>query len=306
MELRHLRYFVSVAELGSVTRAAEKLFIAQPALSQQVRQLEEEIGARLLERLPRGVRLTAAGASFLEDARAILARAEQATVRARERHAGQRSTFRLSLAPTTTHSVLPAVLQRLRAQGVPAELEAWEMITSQQVEALRNREIDLALSRPGEEVLPLESLASIDDPYCLAIPAANPLARHRGMLPLKLAAGEAFVGFSRHRESDFFDRTTALCMEAGFRPRIRHQATQFVNVLALVSYGLGVAIVPASSALLPVPRVIFRRLQPSGLRSRLVVLRAPRARHEEWEEQVCAIVVAETKTLGKRLAALKC
>jgi DNA-binding transcriptional LysR family regulator len=305
MELRHLRYFVSVAELGSVTRAAEKLFIAQPALSLQVRQLEEEIGARLLERLPRGVRLTAAGASFLEDARAILARAEQAAGRARERQAGQRSTFRLSLAPVTTHTVLPAVLQRLREEGIAAELEAWEMITSQQVEALRNREIDLALSRPGDEALTVEAIAAIDDPYCLAIPMANPLARQRGALPLKLAAGEAFVGFSRHRESDFFDRTTALCMEAGFKPRIRHQATQFVNVLAMVSYGLGVAIVPASAAILPVPNVAFRRLQLSGLRSRLAVLRAPRAGHEAWEERIATIVVAEVTALGRRLAALK-
>src|SRR6187431_2079611 len=135
MELRHLRYFVSVAELGSVTRAAAKLLIAQPALSLQVRQLEEEIGARLLERLPRGVALTAAGESFLEDARAILARAEQAAVRARERQAGQRSTFRLSLAPITTHSVLPSVLRRLREDNAAVELEAWEMITSHQVQA---------------------------------------------------------------------------------------------------------------------------------------------------------------------------
>lgn len=149
------------------------------------------------------------------------------------------------------------------------------------------------------------SLASIDDPYCLAIPAHNPLANHRGLFPLKLAAEEDFVGFSRHRESDFFDRTSALCIEAGFRPRIRHQATQFVNILALASYGLGMAIVPASAALLPVPNVVFRRLQPSGLRSRLVVLRAPRASHQAWEEQVAAIVVAETLALGKRLAALK-
>jgi DNA-binding transcriptional LysR family regulator len=288
-----------------VTRAAEKLFMAQPALSLQIRQLEEEIGARLLERLPRGVRLTSAGACFLDDARAILARAEQATVRARERQAGHRSTFRLSLAPTTTHSVLPAVLRRLGESGVPAELEAWEMITSQQVEALRNREIDLALARPGEEALPVDTLAAIDDPYCLAIPSGAPLAGRRGVLPLKQAAGEAFVGFSRHRESDFYDRTTALCIEAGFKPRIRHQATQFVNVLAMVSYGLGVAIIPASAALLTVPGVAFRRLQPAGLRSRLVVLRATRPRHEAWEEQVAAIVVAETKLLAKRLAGLR-
>ena len=97
MELRHLKYFVTAAELGSITRAAEKLFIAQPPLSAQLKQLEEEVGVPLLVRLPRGVRLTEAGASFLEDARAILARTQQAAVRARERQAGRRATLRLGL-----------------------------------------------------------------------------------------------------------------------------------------------------------------------------------------------------------------
>ena len=116
MELRHLRYFVTAAELGSITRAAEKLFIAQPPLSAQLKQLEEEVGVPLLVRLPRGVRLTEAGESFLEDARAILARAQQAAVRARERQSGQRATLRLGLVPSTIHSVLPAG-GRCRAGG---------------------------------------------------------------------------------------------------------------------------------------------------------------------------------------------
>ena len=148
MELRHLRYFVSVAELGSVSRAAEKLFIAQPALSAQIRQLEEELGVRLFVRLPRGVRLTQAGESFLGDAKAILARAQQATVRARERQSGQRATLRLGLVPSTTHSVLPGLLQRVPDSSLVANVETRQIITSQQLQACATTRLIWA-SRPA-------------------------------------------------------------------------------------------------------------------------------------------------------------
>ena len=303
MELRHLRYFVGVAELGSVSRAAQKLFIAQPALSAQIRQLEEEVGASLFVRLPRGVRLTQAGASFLEDARAILARAQQATVRARERQSGQRATLRLGLVPSTTHSVLPGLLQRVRDSSLATRLEVREMITSRQLEALRNDEIDLGLARPGEGSVPAETVAAIDDPYCLALPLGNPLAGSRGPLALKLAAHEHFVSFSRYQEAGYFDRTAALCLEAGFTPDIRHEAGQFVNVLALVACGLGVAIVPASFATLPFGPVVFRRLQASRHKSQLVILRAQRQLQDEWSSRVTELAAAELDSLADRLAA---
>lgn len=229
MELRHLRYFVTVAELGSVSRAAQKLFIAQPPLSAQIRQLEEELGVSLFTRQPRGVRLTQAGTSFLEDARAILARAQQAAVRARERQAGQRATLRLGLVPSTIHSVLPGLLQRLVGEKLAVNVEVREMITTQQLQALHNREIDLGLARPGEGSQPAEMVACIDDPYCLAMPLGNPLARSRKPLALREAARERFVSFSRYQDADYYDRTAALCIEAGFTPDIRHEAGQFVN-----------------------------------------------------------------------------
>lgn len=303
MELRHLRYFVSVAELGSISRAAEKLFIAQPPLSAQIRQLEEEVGAALLVRLPRGVRLTPAGESFLDDARAILARAQQATVRARERQSGQRTTLRLGLVPTATHSVLPGLLRRVGELGRAANIEAREMITSRQLQALRNDEIDLGLGRPGEGSTPTETVAAIDDPYCLVVPVDHPLAASDGPLALKRAAREHFVGFSRYREVDYFDRTAALCQESGFTPDIRHEAGQFVNVLALVACGLGVAIVPASAATLPFGAVVFRRLEASRIKSQLVILRSPRLAQDDWSVQITRLAVAELDSLAIRLKA---
>lgn len=302
MELRHLRYFVSVAELGSVSRAAEKLFIAQPALSAQIKQLEEEVGAALLVRLPRGVRLTPAGESFFGDAKAILARAQQASVRAREKQSGQRTTLRLGLVPTATHSVLPGLLRRVRELGLVAHIEAREMITSRQLQALRNDEIDLGLARPGEGSTPAETVAAIDDPYCLVVQVNHPLAAGHGPLALKRAAREHFVGFSRYREVDYFDRTAALCQESGFTPDIRHEAGQFVNVLALVACGLGVAIVPASAATLPFGAVVFRQLEASRIKSQLVILRSPRLAQDDWSVQITRLAVAELDSLAVRLA----
>ncbi|UUZ75258.1 LysR family transcriptional regulator [Polaromonas sp. P1(28)-13] len=192
MELRHLRYFVGVAELGSVSRAAEKLFIAQPALSAQIRQLEEELGVSLFVRLPRGVRLTQAGESFLVDARAILARAQQATVRVRERQSGQRATLRLGLVPSTTHSVLPGLLQRVRDSGLVANIEAREMITSRQLQALRNDEIDRASPAPARAARRRKRSPPSMTPTAWFCPRATPLA-------LKRAAHEHFVSFCATR-----------------------------------------------------------------------------------------------------------
>ena len=302
MELRHLRYFVTVAESGSVSGAAAKLFIAQPPLSAQIRQLEAEVGTPLLVRLPRGVRLTPAGVSFLEDARAILARAQQAAVRARERQAGHRSVLRVGIMPSGTHTILPGFLKRLAASGLDVRVEVREMIpSSRQLQALRNSEIDLGFIRPGEDALPPETVHHIDDPYCLAIQAGHALARARTPLALKAAAHEVFVSFSRYQESDFYDQTAALCVEAGFRADIRHEAGQFISVLAMVGYGLGLAIVPASCATLSPPGVVFRRLMGSRHHSRLVMVRAEQPVLDDWNAQVAQAAVAAMTALAKAL-----
>lgn len=298
MELRHLRYFVTVAELGSVSKAAVKLFMAQPPLSAQIRQLEEEVGAALLVRLPRGVRLTPAGQSFLEDARAILARAQQAGMRARERQAGQRSTLRLGLMPSATHTLLPGLLQRLRQADPTVAVEAREMIPSaRQLQALRNAEIDLGFIRPGQNQLPPEALVSIDDPYCLALHSDLPAARGRGPVQLRQVAQQAFVSFSRYVESDYFDQTAALCEEAGFTPDVRHTGGQFVSVLAMVGCGLGVAIVPASCASMAPPQVKLRRIGGTQQKSRLVMVRGEHQMQDDWGQQVIQAATDEMTAL---------
>lgn len=296
MELRHLRYFVTVAETGNISQAAQKLFIAQPPLSAQIRQLEDEVGVPLLLRLPRGVALTPAGHSFLGDARAILARSQDASTRARQMHEQQAHVLRLGLMPSSTQSLLPGLLQAWRANKLQLDLQIREISpSSAQLQALRNAEIDLGFIRLGVEDVPPEARTSIDDPYYLAIPAKHPLARTRGPLDLSRAAHEPFVGFASHHQSDYFDQALALCVEAGFRPDLQHSAGQFAGVLAMVGLGLGVAIVPGSCFSQGNKAVVQRQLVGSRYRSQLLLI----AREDNNTVVAQAISIAE-----KQLAAL--
>jgi DNA-binding transcriptional LysR family regulator len=307
-ELRHLKSFVAVARLGSISRAAEKLHIAQPPLSAQIRQLEELLGTQLLVRLPRGVRLTPAGESLLEDAVAILARAEQAAGRVREAQSGAHATLRLGLVPSSTHSLLPGLLGRLKTAQPTLRVQARKMITSRQIKALRNDELDLCVIRPADESVLPERLAGIDDPHCLAVPRAHALAAATSPMDLAASAAEDFIGFSRYQEADFFDLTIALCTSAGFAPRITHEAGQFVNVLEMVACGLGLAIVPWTIATLPhsphVARdIVFRPVKPVGPPSRLVILQSERLRDVAWFANAAQQAVAQLNALETRIAA---
>ncbi|QHE87789.1 LysR substrate-binding domain-containing protein [Hydrogenophaga sp. BPS33] len=298
MELRHLRYFVTVAELGSISRAAAKLYIAQPPLSAQIRQLEEEVGAALLVRWSRGVRLTPAGSSFLDDARAILARAEQATQRAREFQSGERSTLRVGLVPSATQSLLPGLLRRFVASNLSVQIEAQERVPSaRQLQALRNAELDLGFVRPASVVGQSEWVCAIDDPYWVALPHGHALARSTKPIAVKALEHAVFVAFSRYAESDFFDQTASLCEGAGFKPDVRHTATQFMSVLAMVSSGLGVAIVPASCAILAQPGVAMRRLTGIARKSQLVLIANQALREDAWGRSVLQIAEQELRAL---------
>lgn len=304
MELRHLRYFVAVAEHGTVSKAARKLFIAQPPLSQQLKQLEAEIGTPLFVRLPRGMQLTPAGECLLEDARAILARAQQAPLRAREHAHSSQTVVRVGLVPSAMQSLLPGLMHDAQLATGVMQWEAREMITSQQARAVREGQLELGIGRPDTAMEDLE-VASIDDPYCLAIPQQHDLARAVGPLELQTAMHCPFVGFTRYQDTDYFDRSLAMCLDAGFMPQVRHQAGQLVNALSLVGCGLGVAIVPASFQLLQPPNVVFRPLTRSRYSSRLVVLAQPSTvAQQPLLASVVHAATVQLTTMGRQLQAL--
>lgn len=270
MELRHLRYFIAVAETGSLSRAAEKLFIAQPPLSVQIRQLEEEMGTPLFVRHPKGVRLTAAGEALMPEARALLDRAGH--LKGRLHGDGASGLLALGYVPSASSTVLPELVRLLRAAQPDLRIELREMISSEQVEALVAGHLDAGIARSLVRHPRVVVPAQMADPFCVASPAlAEPAARTP--VDLRSLAEQDFVAFTRHRGPAYFDHSIHLCARAGFSPRIRYEASTVHGVLDLVAAGLGHALVPQSAVLLGRPDARFRRIHRPAQDETLALLR---------------------------------
>ncbi len=242
----------------------------------QVRQLEEDVGAPLFVRHAKGVRLTAAGEALLPEARSLLDRA--ARLRDTVRGAGEGVRLSIGYVPSAVSTVLPSLARRLRKGSPRPDLELREMISSEQAEGLLAAHIDAGLARTSPHHPRLEVAAQMPDPFCLAVP----LHESRGLpqaLQLRRYGDNAFVGFTRYRGPAYFDKSIHLCAQAGFSPRIRYEASTLHGVLSLVGAGLGVALVPASAALLGVPGVRLRRLSGPAQREELVLLVRKAAEH---------------------------
>ena len=275
MELRHLRYFAAVAETGSLSRAAQKLFIAQPPLSTQIRQLEDELGTALFTRHPKGVRLTAAGQALLPEARSLLERASQLKEIARDTGAdsgGPGGSIALGYVPSASSTVLPALVRLLREQHPRLNLELREMISSEQVDALVAGQIDAGIARAPAHHARVAVARQMPDPFCLALPSSEASAEP-AVLELRRFAERHFVAFTRHRGPAYFDQAIHLCGQAGFSPHIRYEASTVYGVLDLVGAGLGVALVPASTALLGIKGVTLRPLKRASAGEVMALLR---------------------------------
>ncbi len=261
MELRHIRYFLAVAEQGNFTRAAGKLGIGQPPLSQQIRDLETEIGTALFHRVPHGAELTAAGEAFLPQARAALAAADEAKLSAQRAARGE--TGRLALGFTASASFNPAVtgaIRRFRSAWPEVQLALTEMNSDGLMVKLMRGEIDAAFIRPGLEdpqAVQLKRLA--DETMMLALPTNHPLAGHRRP-PLSAIAGEPFVLFPRTVGLSLYDDIVRACRDAGFELVVTQEAPQIPSVINLVAAGLGVSIVPASIAKIAIEGVVYREM----------------------------------------------
>ena len=261
MELRHLRYFVAVAHEGHITRAAEKLHMQQPPLSQQIRALEREIDATLFERHPRGVTLTDAGRSFLADAETILAEVEQAKLRARRTARGE--TGRIAVGFTTSapfHPLVARAMREFRGQRPDVSFVLEESSSADMVSGLRDGRLDVAFIRSGlvdPEGITVHAL--LQEETAAAFPARHPLTR-RPRLTLKDLADETFILYRRPDGRGLYDVIIAACAEAGFSPHVGQEAPRIVSTLNLVAAGLGITIVPASLSRLPLEGVTYRPL----------------------------------------------
>jgi DNA-binding transcriptional LysR family regulator len=264
MELRHLRYFIAVAEEGHVTRAAARLGIQQPPLSQQIQALERELDAQLFRRKPRGVELTDAGRAFLVDARAILVQVEHARATTRRTARGEQG--RLVVGFTSSAPFVPFVPRVIRAfrESFPLVALALEETGSgDMIEGLRNELIDAAFIRsPAPDPSGVVVHPLLEEAMVVALPAGHGMAPGRKDSALRLAAlaHETFILYRRPVGPGLYDAIIASCHGAGFSPRVGQEAPRILSTLSLVAAGLGVSLVPASLQRLHMDGVVFRRL----------------------------------------------
>jgi DNA-binding transcriptional LysR family regulator len=242
MELRHLRYFVAVGEEQHYGRAARRLYVAQPALSRQIRDLEEEIGFKLFERLPRGVKLTAAGNHFLGSARRILQDVNEAAARAARVARGQSGTLRVGFTEDASwRGVVPKSFRRFRQMQPDAELQLQPLASLEQLEAIRSVRLDAGFVFNMPKADPeLEGLPVAMNRFELAVPIGHPLTK-LGELRLRDLTDAPFVCFPRRENPMLYDRMMRECVRGGLKsPRIVQEGLDEATILSLVAIGLGV------------------------------------------------------------------
>ena len=260
MELRHLRYFIAVAEELHFGRAALRLHIAQPPLSQQIRQMEDELGAPLFNRTKRRVQLTDAGRAFLPEARCTLAQMERAVQAAQRAHRGELGHLEVGYVSSAMAGLMPGVLRTFRSRFPNVELVLHQLLTSEQVRALHERRIHLGFLRPpiDDDALVWETV--LREPLVVLLPKAHILA-DKPRIPLLTLAKEHFVLPPQSPPFGLRDQVTSLCQQAGFTPRVTQVVTHYPAIVGFVAAGLGISILPASMQLLQQPGVVYRPLQ---------------------------------------------
>jgi DNA-binding transcriptional LysR family regulator len=257
MELRQLRYFVAVAEELHFGRAAQRLHIVQPALSQQVQRLEAALGVRLLERTKRRVELTEAGRAFLVEARRTLAGAAEAARAARRAAAGAIGRLRVGYVDLATYQVLPAVVRAYRERCPDVELVLVELHREPQREALARGDLDVGFFslRAGDGEF--EGHLLIEEPLAIVLPAGHAAAK-AGEIRLGDLSAEPWILFPRELRTEYVELVLRACAAAGFSPRVVQEAAQLHTIAALVSAGLGVSMLPLSVAAIPRAGVAHR------------------------------------------------
>jgi DNA-binding transcriptional LysR family regulator len=290
MELRHLRYFLAVAEERHFGRAAARLRIAQPPLSRQIQALEKELGFTLFERTRRQVELTPAGDVLLEHARRIFEAVDVAVHEAERASRGESGRIVVAYPSTFAYSGLPELVRAFRAKFPVVEVVLRELAPQLQVEALREGRIDVGFVRAPFAEPGLVSELVRSEPLVAALPSGHPLAA-RKLIPLSLLAKEPFVMFPRVRGPAYFDQLIRLCNQAGFTPRIVQEAPQ-LDIVSLVAAGLGVSLLPSSIRRIRRAGIVLRPIT-GGPRTELLVA---------WSARSSSAVLREFLEVVRRFA----
>jgi DNA-binding transcriptional LysR family regulator len=271
IDLRQMRSFAIVAEELHFGRAAEKLGIAQPPLSQQIRRLEAKVGCQLFDRGTRRVELTEAGRALLATARRILLEATNGMEQARRIGRGDAGILDVGFPTTVALSILPKIIRTFRERHPGIELRLSELSTTPQRDALRAGGLDVGFLREPEPDSALQMETVMMERFVAVLPATHRLAANRATVPIAALAGEPFILFRRDIGPLLHGRILGLCGQAGFTPRIVQESLEWQTVVSLVRAGLGVSIAPQCVANLRLDGVVYKALAPSKVRTSVVM-----------------------------------
>jgi DNA-binding transcriptional LysR family regulator len=300
MELRHLRYFIAVAEEAHITRAAERLGMQQPPLSQQIRALEREFDVQLFRRKPRGVELTDAGRALLVGARAVFAQIDHAFATTRRTARGEQGQISIGFTSSAPfHPFVPRAIRAFREAFPMVSLNLEESGTTDLIEHLRNEQIDAAFIRTAvanREGLLLNPL--LQEPMVLALPCGHALAGRANAdeaLPLKALAAETFIVYRRPSGPGLYDAILAACHAAGFSPSVGQEAPRIVSTLNLVAAGLGISLVPESLQRMHLDGVVFRPITGAARPTAPLILASRRGEASASVRQFLGLVKRTAK-----------
>lgn len=260
IELRQFRQFITVAEELHFRRAAARLGMAQPPLSQAIQKLEAEIGAELFDRSERRIRLTEAGAALLDEARRVVAQADRAVVAAQRAARGLTGVLRITYVGSAVYDTLPRLIRRYRQDHPEVDLVLRERTSVGQIRALQAGDADVGFAHPplfGAHDLRYEPI--LHEPLIVALPDNHHLVEQKS-IALRELAYEPFVCFPASEGPSLYAKLSGACQEAGFTMRVAQEAVQMHTIIALVAAGLGVALVPASMRHLGQAGVVYREL----------------------------------------------
>lgn len=270
MELRHLRYFMAVAEEMHFGRAAQKLYVVQPAVSKQIAALERELGFELFSRTKRRVELTPAGAAFVPEIRDILARIDRAVEHARDAAKGYVGNLAVGFIGPAMDSVLPRILPMYRERYPEVRISLDELTTAAQLTRLRDGSLDIGLLRLPIDDTQVEVRPILAERMVIALHENDPLTQ-KPAVEMTDVVSAPFVMIPRSEEAGLHDTTVALCRMAGFSPTVVQEARGLHSLLGLVAAGMGVTLVPESVENLARAGVVYRPIADSHARLELAV-----------------------------------
>jgi DNA-binding transcriptional LysR family regulator len=260
IELRHLRYFVTVAEELHFGRAAQRLHLSQPPLSQQIRRLEEILGYPLFLRTSRSVSLTPAGEDFLPRAQRTLRKVQRDIDETRSIGRGEVGSLHIGFVGSGMLTTLPAIFRSYREAYPRVRLHLHESFTSQVISGLESGMLDAGILRDGDPVENMHITTLFSEPYVAVLPASHPKAKRKRISPAALR-DEPFVYYPRSAGNRAFEKPITLCEEHGFRPQIVQEASHWLTILRLIGAGLGVSIAPACVRRIASPEVVCLPLE---------------------------------------------